>query len=176
MTAIQSVSQKIRFDSWGDPQEKLFALRNAIQDELADTGITTTRVNLSDTLRSGLASLGKISGFAEYMPESSYIALLVKHTDVSRYVIAATRLRDRFIGIMNRVEDWFGLRGERVQANTPAPSEVDRELPQSLSEMVEPGVSVRGNGMVSSVSEMVEPDVSDQFLVEPDCSRPISNG
>ena len=116
MAAIRSASQRVHFDSWGDPQEKLFALRNAIQDELAD--ITTTRVNLSDTLRSGLASLGKISGFAEYIPESSYIALLVKHTDVSRYIIAAVHLRDRFMGAMDRVEDWFGPRGERVQTDT----------------------------------------------------------
>ena len=117
VAAIQSVFQRVRFNSWGDPQEKLFALRNAIQDELADTGITTARVNLSDTLRSGLASLGKISGFAEYIPESSYIALLVKHTDVSRYVIAATHLRERFVDAMNRVEDFFGLR-EETQTNS----------------------------------------------------------
>ena len=34
--AIQSASSKVDFTQWEGPQEKLFALRNAIQDELSD--------------------------------------------------------------------------------------------------------------------------------------------
>ena len=128
--AIQSASRKTSFGSWGNPQEKLFALRNAIQGELS--GPVGTTVNLSDTLRSGMASLGKVSGFSEHLPRSSYLALLEKHTEVPKMMSLVARWSHR-------------LRSTRGVTRTPNRAEARSNsnrtpLPNSLSEIQERGI------------------------------------
>ena len=131
--AIQLASRKMSFGLWGNPQEKLFALRNAIQAELPES--IRARVNLSDTLRSAIASLGKVSGFAEYLPRSSYLALLDKYTRVPRIVHIAARWNERLKSITSTA---FTSDRAEVSNNRVGPNHT--QLPRGLSETYERGV------------------------------------
>ena len=138
VAAIMSASEKTEFTFWGDPQAKLFALRNSIQDELS--GTLRVKVNLSDMLRSGLASLGKISGFAEHLPESSYTGILVRYTDVPRYIVAATDWSQMLTNTVNSVGNMFRPRSESPQRVEDNPIRPRVELPESISIISERGV------------------------------------
>ena len=138
VAAIMSVSKKTDFTSWGDPQAKLFALRNAIQDELS--GTLRVKVNLSDVLRSGLASLGKISGFAEHLSESSYTGILLRYADVPRYVVAATNWSQTLTNTMNSIGNMFRSRSEGPQRVEDSIIRPKTELPESISIISERGV------------------------------------
>ena len=149
VAAIMSASEKAEFTSWGDPQAKLFALRNAIQDELS--GTLRVKVNLSDMLRSGLASLGKISGFAEHLPESSYTGILVRYTDVPRYIVAATDWSQMLTNTVNSIGNMFSSGPESPQRVEDSPIRPRVELPESISIISERGIP--------SVADDNKPDV-----------------
>ena len=127
--AIQSASSKVDFTRRNGPQEKLFALRNAIQDELSDT--QRTRVHLSDTLRSGFALFGKISGFKEYLSPEDFNGLFAKYV-YSRTVVAAMDGVQRLWGFITGEEDDAASSRDTLPLKRPRP---DTELPQSLWEV-----------------------------------------
>ena len=134
VAAIMSASEKTVLRSWGDPQAKLFSLRNAIQDELS--GTFRAKVNLSDMLRSGLASLGKISGFAEHLSGSSYTGILIRYVDVPRYIVTVTDWRQMLTNTMNSIGNMFRFRSEDSQSIIRP----EIELPESNSVIFERGV------------------------------------
>ena len=142
VAAIMSASEKTGVTFWGDPQAKLFALRNAIQDELS--GTLRVKVNLSDVLRSGLASLGKISGFAEYLSESSYTGILTRYADVPGYIVAATNWSQMLTNTVNSIGNMFRSRPEDSQRVEDSIIRPKVELPESISIISEgdiPGVA-----------------------------------
>ena len=134
VAAIMSASEKTAFGYWGDPQAKLFALRNAIQDELS--GAFRAKVNLSDMLRSGFASLGKISGFAEHLPGSSYTGILIRYVDAPGYIVTVTDWRQKLTETVSSIGNMFRFRREDSQSIIRPKI----ELPESNSIIFERGV------------------------------------
>lgn len=137
--AIKTASRNVDFGALEGPQEKLFALRNAVQEAAG------ARVHLSDTLRSGLALLGKVSGFGEHLSGTSYARLLAKYV-LPGYATSALAWGERTMDAAAGMRRLFGggmaRPAERI-APTPAAA-----LPESLFEMVE--------GTASRVADAME--------------------
>ena len=89
---IKEAAREIKWTS-NSPQERLFILRRAIQEKLPPE--SSLKVSLSDTLRSGFASLGKISGFKEYMSTSEFYSLFAKYSRAPKALTILSSWMDR---------------------------------------------------------------------------------